>query len=167
MGKIKKKYTDYQSIFDDVIAGSKNDSTVLKQDTSEHDELNDDEYYLKARNKFYTNLTKSYETNYIETHKQKRKLKLWFFIVVMSLYSIIILGSMFAILYSLISQKGNIEIIIGSVISLISTIATIPIIIARYLFPLGEDKQMGKMVNKMQKYDKRIRMLNDKNDLGK
>ncbi|MDD4815531.1 MAG: hypothetical protein PHQ62_00105 [Clostridia bacterium] len=57
---------------------------------------------------------------------------------------------------------------LGAVASIITSVIAIPTIIAKYLFPTGEDKDMTNMINKMQNYDNGIRRLeNGKKDIKK
>ena len=66
---------------------------------------------------------------------------------------------MFAIIYSLFLNGSQIEIVLGAVASIIASVIAIPTIIAKYLFPTGEDKDMTSMINKMQNYDNGIRRI--------
>ena len=108
----------------------------------------------------YTDLADNFVYNYRQTHEQKRFLKNIFFWFIMPLYAIIILGSMFAVIASLFIAGSQIEVVLGAVASIITSVIAIPTIIAKYLFPIGEDKNMTKMVHKMQEYDNNIRTIN-------
>lgn len=155
----------YEIIFNSVIKNIPKDATKVTKDIKQDPNNDDKSLDLKTRERAYTHLTEDFELNYKETHKQKRKLKSIFFWFIMPLYAIIILGSMFAIIFSLFINGSQIEIVLGSVASIIASVIAIPTIIAKYLFPTGEDNDMTQMVNKMQNYDNGIRRLeNSKNE---
>lgn len=149
----------YEQIFNTIFDNIPKDATKVTKDLKQDETIDDKRAELKAREKAYTKLTEDFELNYKETHRQKRRLKEVFFWFIMPLYAIIILGSMFAIIYSLFLNGSQIEIVLGAVASIIASVIAIPTIIAKYLFPTGEDKDMTSMINKMQNYDNGIRRI--------
>lgn len=167
MANKQKKTSDlYKNIFDTILNNIPKDATKVTKDLEQDETVDDKRIELKAREKAYTNLTEDFEYNYKETHRQKRILKTVFFWFIMPLYAIIILGSMFAIIYSLFLKSSQIEIVLSAVASIITSVIAIPTIIAKYLFPTGEDKDMTSMINKMLNYDKGIRRIeNGKKEL--
>ena len=135
-----------------------NDIDVNKDDTPTYEE----------REQTYTDITADFEFNYSKTHNQKRRLKETFFWFIMILYTAIILVSLACIVTSLIIGGKHTDIVIGSVASIITSVISIPIIIANYLFPTGEDRDMTTMISKMQDYDNGLRRLeNEKNRMQK
>ncbi len=163
MAKTPKNF--YQFIYDSLLGDIQKDATKVTKDIKQTPNNDDKSLELKAREKTYTNLTEDFEINYRETHKQKRTLKSIFFWFIMPLYAIIILGSMFAIIASLFFEGNQIEIVLGATGSIIASVIAIPMIIAKYLFPTDEDKDMTSMINKMQNYDNGIRKFeNSKNE---
>lgn len=157
--KQKKTPNLYEHIFNTIFDNIPKDATKVTKDLGQDETIDDKRVELKAREKAYTKLTEDFELNYKETHKQKRRLKNVFFWFIMPLYAIIILGSMFAIIYSLFLNGSQIEIVLSAVASIITSVIAIPTIIAKYLFPTGEDKDMTSMINKMQNYDNGIRRI--------
>ncbi len=118
---------------------------------------------IKARERSYTALTDDFEKNYKKTHDQKIKLKCCFFWIVMPLFVLVVLGSLFSLIISIFIPGSQIEVVLGAVVSLISSIIAIPTIIAKYLFPTNEDSDMSSMIHKMQNYDKGIRRIEKDN----
>ncbi|MBQ8749269.1 MAG: hypothetical protein IJZ29_02215 [Clostridia bacterium] len=165
--KQKKTSELYEQTFNAILDSMPKDATKVTKDLKQDETLDDKRIELKTREKVYTHLTEDFEFNYKETHRQKRRLKETFFWFIMPLYAIIILGSMFAIIYSLFLDGYQIEIVLGAVASIIVSVIAIPTIIAKYLFPTGEDKDMTTMVNKMQSYDNDMRRIeNNKKDIN-
>lgn len=157
----------YEKIFDSILKTIPKDASKVTRDMKQDPTTDDLGSQIKAREKSYTKLTEDFENNYNETHRQKRRLKGVFFWFIMPLYAIIILGSIAAIILSVVLPGNHIDIVLGSVASIITSIIAIPTIIAKYLFPTGEDQDMTTMINKMQIYDSGIRkMENGKQEKG-
>lgn len=164
----KQRNTEkYEEIFNLIFDKMPEDASKVTMDLKQDKTIDDKSLELKAREKVYTKLTEDFERNYYFTHKQKRSLKTAFFWMIMPLYAIIILGSMFAIIASLFIEGNQVEIVLGAVASIIASVIAIPTIIAKYLFPTGEDKDMTAMINKMQKYDNGIRKIEKENKIKK
>ena len=100
----------YEKIFNSIYNAIPNDATKVTKDLKQDKTIDDKGSELKAREKVYTKLTEDFERNYFYTHKQKRSLKTAFFWIIMPLYAIIILGSMFAIIASLFIEGNQVEI---------------------------------------------------------
>lgn len=91
----------------------------------------------------------------LENHKQKRKLKKVFFYIVMSMYIVVILTGMSALVLIPIFCPSMVTSIVGvasAVGVIISSILKIPNIIATYLFPTGEDDLLVKLSEKTFKH---------------
>lgn len=148
-----------QNVFDIVINSiQQKDPSVMNEDPkTESREI--EETDLLTREKFYTKIVEDFENNYVIVHKQKLFFKKCFFWIVMSLYGIVIIGSIFILIWSLF-VPSNIALIISALASIISSVVAIPKIIAKYLFPTNEDSIMNEMICQMQKYDNGIRRFN-------
>ena len=168
----------FSEVFREILQTANKDAVEMTKDPVT---INEDSTYfeseIKAREMSYTALTDDFEKNYRKTHDQKRKLKNCFFWIVMPLFALVVLGTLFALIMSLFLSGSQIEVVVGSVLSLIAAIIAIPKIIAKYLFPPTEDNDMSTMINKMQNYDNGIRkiekqkeqssIMNIKNELDK
>lgn len=151
----------FSPIINEILETANNDAIEMTKDPVIENaaEIQSIEENIKARERSYTALTDDFEKNYKKTHEQKIKLKCCFFWIVMPLFILIVLGSLFSLIISLFITGTQIEVVLGSVISLITAIIAIPTIIAKYLFPINEDNDMSTMINKMQNYDKGIRRI--------
>lgn len=101
----------------------------------------------------------------LENHELKRKLKKKFFNIVMSMYIIVILGSIAAIIITPIMCSGWVEIVstvLSAVVSIVTSLIKIPNIIAEYLFPKGEDDLLITLSKNAQKHEEVLQRFGDK-----
>lgn len=145
---------------------SKNDS----QDDSNTapittDNRSDNVYY--EHTKKYTNLLEVFIQSTKSFNNQKKCLKTWFFMVIVSIMIMMCFIFGYAVYKSLtiiyklsLSNLDSLDGIIASVVSIIPPLSTmiislikLPKIIADYLFNREEDKNMVAIIEKIQKYD--------------
>ena len=162
----KNKKTNFSKLFDKIINEIPENANVINKDMANNDDDPIMKEYIK-KEKLYTTILEDVEENYKETHKQKRKLKKYFFWTVLTGYLVTIFGSLIAIIISLINMSNVLAMIVGGVASIISSIIAIPIVIAKYLFPQDEDKDLTSIINKMQNYDNNKRKIESENNKDK
>lgn len=157
----RKKTNIFAQIISDILQTAEQDAIEMTKDPVVNSETKPTtlEEEIRAREKSYTALTDDFEKNYKKTHDQKRTLKCCFFWIVMPLFVLVVISSLFALIASLFITGNQIEVVVGAVVSLITSIIAIPTIIANYLFPTNEDNDMSSMINRMQNYDKGIRKI--------
>lgn len=113
------------------------------------------------REKLFNQFLENYTNEYKSKSEQKRKLKDIFFVVILSILGIIVVGSMI-LLIVLLNLKLNISNIIITLIStsaeIITSLLILPKIIAEYLFDKEEEQHLNEIIGKMQEYN-----LNSKN----
>lgn len=157
----RKDYEDYIESLSNYISQFGQDEF----DDVEDEELTEryaSEYGMQydARDELYTKLLH----HYIETSEQKtrrnRKYKLSFFIIVMTVFCVLILSPIFAMFVVIFKNTTNTVAIVSmasGAISIVSAIIVLPKIIAKHLFPADEDKNMIDLVKNMQDNDSGIR----------
>jgi hypothetical protein len=120
MANKKKETSYYELILNSILEDIPEDATKVTKDIESDKTVDDKSTELKAREKIYTKLTEDFESNYEKTHNQKRNLKTAFFWIIMPLYAVIILGSMYVILKSLCMEGNNTDVVLGAVASIIA-----------------------------------------------
>lgn len=161
--------------------------SMMGEISSTNNKFDDDEYItndkrsMNEHNECYTRILETYsytlETNILEKNKLKKK----FF----HICSYILIGIALAFVVCLIICLYNIfkypeeSFDIASIVSVMGAMATafissfmiLPKVITRYLFNKKEEENMMNVINKIQKYDTRIRQNikdhDDKKDNGK
>lgn len=135
-------------------------------ENKQEDKLNKDSVYLQHTKK-YTDLLDVFVNSSRSSNRLKHWLKLFFFIIiVLIMISLILLFAYsvdrtFKIIKDLdIDNNKSVESIVGSVVSIIPSFATmlvslirLPKIIAEYLFNPKEDENMTKIIGQIQNYD--------------
>lgn len=115
------------------------------------------------RNVLYTKLL----SHYLDEHKiksdNKINYKCKFFWVTIILFILIVLSSLFSLVFICIfgsTSISSVSIVAGSVGSMVSAIIVIPKIIAEHLFPRNDESAMIELVKNMQLNDASIRKNN-------
>jgi len=138
-------------------------ATELKENSlSENDAIG-----LLNRDNLYTALLTAYVAEFEIRHRNNRRYKLFFFIIVMSIFCIAILGAIAAIVVLAVSGgagTGGLVVAVTSFGTILSSLIIIPKIIAQYLFPLDEDQKVAEIVGTLQQNDANIRQLQHKGD---
>lgn len=153
---------DFPNITDnnDNINDLQNNSSFLEnyQKLNYNDSQNNQ---IIRREKLFNQFLENYTNEYKNKSEQKRKLKDIFFVVILSILGIIVVGSMI-LLIVLLNLKLNISNIIITLIStsaeIITSLLILPKIIAEYLFDKEEEQHLNEIIGKMQEYN-----LNSKN----
>lgn len=153
---------DFPNITDnnDNINDLQNNSSFLEnyQKLNYNDSQNDQ---IIKREKLFNQFLENYTNEYKNKSEQKRKLKDIFFVVILSILGVIVVGSMI-LLIVLLNLKLNISNIIITLIStsaeIITSLLILPKIIAEYLFDKEEEQHLNEIIGKMQEYN-----LNSKN----
>ena len=115
------------------------------------------------RDTYYSQILANYNTEYKDRRKQIKLMRNWLFgimnfILVGVIVSCIVL--FFMIVNRWTGSIENIATIITVAVSFVSTILTIPIIIAKSLFPEKEDNQIVDVLTKLIENDENIRKNN-------
>lgn len=122
-----------------------NDKKLDKEITNNKDDGN-----------LHNEILKKVAISSLKNHKQKRKLKRPFFWIVMSMYIMVILGSILTMIivplfckewYAILPSVGT------ALASIITALIKIPAIIADYLFPKGEDDLLIDLSTNVFKHD--------------
>jgi len=96
---------------------------------------------------------------------QKSRFKLWFFIIIMTVFVILCL-SPFVILFlfrNIITNQSLIVTIIGTLTEILTAIIVLPKIIANYLFNLNEDKEYFNLISDLKSYHEKKSRYIDSN----
>ncbi len=112
------------------------------------------------RDTYYTQILANYNTEYKERRKQIKSMRNIMFWIMLSILSLVVVASL--VMFFIIICKSNnssidIVAVISVAVSFISTILTIPIIIAKSLFPEKEDNQIIDVLTKLIENDDNIR----------
>lgn len=144
----------------------------LSEVSTEQSLRESDAYLLKRHNESFVNLLSNYVESSNVSQKHKRRMKIFFFGIIMFIITVLSLSFVAIILFGLYMQsKGNVKMldllvpIIASFSSVIISIYVLPKIIAEYLFDKREDDRLSNIVSNMQEYDKEIRK-HQKNTVG-
>jgi len=132
------------------------DSTKIGSDEiaeEKNRELKSSLEHLRKRNIQYTDLLKTFVDQYIEKSDNNKKLKKKFFNFV-HIASWIILGTFLAlVIYAVKCPTYTIPVLITAIAGMITSIISIPLVIARYLFNPEEDRLIANVVAKMHRQD--------------
>ena len=141
------------------------------------DENNKRKIEREIHDTYYSHLLFDYITNIRKTLKQKRRLKICFFSIIMTIFILTFYcfyHSMKDIISLVKNNKESIElynqsilielitIIVPPLLSLIVAFIKIPEIIAKYLFNPKEDESMTSIIKNLQVYDKSIYSIENK-----
>ncbi len=142
--KTNDKQQELESLFNNG-ALYVDDKKLDKEITNNNDDAN-----------LHNEILKKVAISSLKNHKQKRKLKKPFFWIVMSMYIMVILGSIATMVvvpifcrewYAILPSVG------AALASIITALIKIPAIIADYLFPKGEDDLLIDLSTNVFKHD--------------
>lgn len=108
----------------------------------------------------YTNLVRSYVYNHDIEFASKARMKNWFFWITMIAFLILIVCAVSAIIIcacGAVSGYVGIGVLVAAIVELITTVITLPKIIAKHLFPQDVDESMHKMLTELFKHDNFLR----------
>ena len=121
------------------------DESISKEIANEHND-----------NDLHNEILRNVAESSIENHKQKRRLKTPFFLIVMIMYIIVIIGGIATtIIVPIFANEwySIVPSVLASIASIITALIKIPKIIAEYLFPKEEDDLLVKLSNNVFKHD--------------
>ncbi|MCH5300855.1 MAG: phage holin family protein [Ruminococcus sp.] len=156
---------------------NKNENNTIKKDDDPGKLITDG---ITNRDVYYTNLLKNYQ-KLTEVRNILKEIHKWLFfwiIVFVALWVIVFLFNYINNLLSLKIKNNDFTITtVTAIVSLISTILSIPLIITKYLFNNKEDDNITTIISKTQEHDNiQIKLLeerfskrnkNEKNELKK
>lgn len=138
----------------------KNRRTEAPRKMSESKFKTSDLEHIQKRNETYDTYLNSYVTNFNKKSNMQRKMKLWFFIIVMFSLILILCAGILAI-YKIVSktllETVDVAGIITAIVGMIASFLVLPKIIGDNLFPVKEDDQTNEMFSRMVEYDMRLR----------
>lgn len=117
------------------------------------------------RDIYYTQILANYNTEYKSRRRQIRGMRNIMFWTMLSILTLVVLASIimfFIMIFRKNEASADIVSIITVAVTFVSTVLTIPIIIARSLFPEKEDNQIIDVLTKLIENDDNIRK--DKNN---
>ena len=148
--------TDYnKTLFDFILNSVKNkDALILDKNLKSNNNGSDkDVNHFNERNKKYNDLIEKYTTAFKDRSDFKNAYKKKFFWFVMPVYSVVIVASLFILIGSMFWQNVHLAVIISALGSLLTTIISLPTIIAKYLFPKDEDSNLVQMFQLLFNFD--------------
>ncbi len=138
----------------------KNRRTEAPRKMSESKFKTSDLEHIQRRNETYDTYLNSYVTNFNIKAGMQRRMKMWFFIIVMFSLILILCASVLAI-YKIVSKESlatvDVAGIITAIVGMIASFLILPKIIGDNLFPGKEDDQTNEMFSRMVEYDMRLR----------
>lgn len=148
---------NWEKIFEDV--GLRGD--IERSD--EKEDINSSKDFIYQEQKSYIKFDEAFQIflwNFVDAQnlkeKQKRWLKLFFFLVIMTGFMILIITPCVLILKAdNLSDTSMIVALITVLIELVSAIIVLPKIIAEYLFNKEEDRNMMEIIKSMQSYNEK------------
>lgn len=114
----------------------------------------------EIRDTYYSQLLNNYNEEYKNRREQIKTMRNWMFWTMLSILVAVVVTSIVLFFIIVIKGVNSVEDIVSLVtvgISFISTILTIPIIIAKSLFPEKEDNQIVEVLTKLIENDQNIR----------
>lgn len=135
------------------------DQSLGKEIAKENKEKQDKDIHLKL----LEDIAESHKLN----HEQKRKLKPIFFWIVMTMYIVVILGSIATMVLIPIFCKewyAIVPSVLASIASIVTALLKIPSIIAYYLFPTAEDNILLTLSSNVFRHDEKLKNKQDKQD---
>jgi len=103
-----------------------------------------------VRDKHYTEIVAAFKINYIEKSRRNRRYKAIFFYAVITILGFIVLGFA-ALCVGLLLHADRWEVILpvmgGGVATVIVALLKLPQIVAKHLFPRGEDNIIVELIN--------------------
>ncbi len=156
---------DQFKLFINLKENLKDDSLVLDEENSKKEILQNDNdnnvsKEIERRNKVYSEITQEYLNAYSNNQNYKSKMKVAFFSIIMVLMCILTIGCIASIIIVACNNSFNLDFItvcVTSGVTIISSLIAIPLIIAKYLFPLNEDQNLNNMIRAMMVNDNYLR----------
>ena len=120
-----------------------------------------DEKNIHYRNDAITEVVQEFKSEYSQTNTQRKSFRGIFFKVTMCLFSLLILFCIFIASYSVINfntnELGSAAIVITALGTIITTVITLPKIIAKHLFPEDERDKSIDMIKAILESDLEMR----------
>lgn len=144
-------------------------TSELKKEKTKIEDLNiviPDSSPYEIRDIYYSQILNQYIREYQKRRKQIKWMRNWLFWLMLTiLFGVIIscISIFFIIIANFNATTSEITALITVCVSFISTIITIPVIIAKSLFPEKEDNQIVDVLTKLIENDNNIR--NTKNNI--
>ena len=135
-----------QDIITDKITNNENiiyNAQNIIRDTTLTKEVETDQ--INKREGLYNDLINSYNEHFKKKSAHNRSLKIAFFIILMSIISILIVGMVFMCLYVIKTWNSTshaLTIILSGIATILATIIVLPMISCNYLFSKKEDKDL-------------------------
>lgn len=111
-----------------------------------------EEEQIHKRDEQYTNLVKSYLDHYTKKSAHNRGLKIAFFLMIAALIAFICV-LLTIVSLNVVMNENSLGIIITSLVTAMSTIISLTMIIANYLFPKHEDDSIVQLLEFMKNKD--------------
>lgn len=169
--EINNEVVDFGFNLSDIINSLDDDSNIEK--SNEIEKLNESKIdtlkcvldnYQQTDRKLLETLTDT--VDFLKNREtQKSRFKLWFFIIIMTVFVILCL-SPFVILFlfrNIITNQSLIVTIIGTLTEILTAIIVLPKIIANYLFNLNEDKEYFNLISDLKSYHEKKSRYIDSN----
>ena len=169
--EINNEVVDFGFNLSDIINSLDDDSNIEK--SNEIEKLNESKIdtlkcvldnYQQTDRKLLETLTDTVDL-LKNRETQKSRFKLWFFIIIMTVFVILCL-SPFVILFlfrNIITNQSLIVTIIGTLTEILTAIIVLPKIIANYLFNLNEDKEYFNLISDVKSYHEKKSRYIDSN----
>ena len=169
--EINNEVVDFGFNLSDIINSLDDDSNIEK--SNEIEKLNESKIdtlkcvldnYQQTDRKLLETLTDTVDL-LKNRETQKSRFKLWFFIIIMTVFVILCL-SPFVILFlfrNIITNQSLIVTIIGTLTEILTAIIVLPKIIANYLFNLNEDKEYFNLISDLKSYHEKQSRYIDSN----
>lgn len=169
--EINNEVVDFGFNLSDIINSLDDDSNIEK--SNEIEKLNESKIdtlkcvldnYQQTDRKLLETLTNTVDL-LKNRETQKSRFKLWFFIIIMTVFVILCL-SPFVILFlfrNIITNQSLIVTIIGTLTEILTAIIVLPKIIANYLFNLNEDKEYFNLISDLKSYHEKKSRYIDSN----
>ena len=163
--EINNEVVDFGFNLSDIINSLDDDSNIEK--SNEIEKLNESKIdtlkcvldnYQQTDRKLLETLTDTVDL-LKNRETQKSRFKLWFFIIIMTVFVILCL-SPFVILFLF---RNIIVTIIGTLTEILTAIIVLPKIIANYLFNLNEDKEYFNLISDLKSYHEKKSRYIDSN----
>lgn len=119
----------------------------------------DDFKGVRERDDQFTKFLIKYIDNYNKDARARLTMKKWFFGIILGLLCVLLIGAVISILLcacGVVSGVSAMVVAIASIIELISSIVSLPLIIAKHLFPKSADDKTKDMMNSLLNHDIRF-----------
>ena len=144
----------------DFLQGILSKRQTSKKQITDKDLKSTDLEAIQERAQTYTGYLKNYVDDYKRKTIAQQRMKSWFFIIVMFLLAVIVIGSVVSLILisrKLIIRLNDLATVITALVGAISSFLILPKIIADNLFPKKEDDKTGEIFSKMFEHDFSLR----------